>query len=149
MNGQNKETKEGFIKGFRHPRKAELATALLSGEATVESLAAAGFGRVNVLEMARTIRHNVAGMEEFNFEWPRDIEVTVAKVAPVAETVAPEAEVPTATPEATPEVVPETTPEAEVPVAPVAEVTPETVKPEATPEAEVPTAEITPEATQG
>lgn len=131
MNGQNNQTPEAFIGSFGHPRKAELATMLLSGEATIESLAEAGFGRITVLEMARGIRNNVIDMKEFDFEWPRDVEVEVAP-APVRT-----AEVATEETVVTPEVTPEAT------------VTPEVV-PEATvvaPEAEVPAAEVTPEAT--
>ncbi len=89
MNGNNTQTKEGFIGALGHPRKKELAAILLGENPTVEATAAAGFDRVTTLEMAREIKRNVQGMEDFSFEWPCDNKVAIAtpaKTEEVAET---------------------------------------------------------------
>jgi hypothetical protein len=82
MNGNNTTTAEGFVKNLSHPRKKELATMLLNGT-TIEALSAASFGRINVIEMARDIRRSVLGMEDFSFDYPRNVEqnVSAPKVA--------------------------------------------------------------------
>lgn len=145
MNGNNSQTKEGFLKSYGHPRKKELATMIFDGK-TEEEMLAAGFGRINILEMARAIRTSVAGMEGLKLNIPRQ---EVAPTEPVADTsapvepVAPAPEAPVAPTEDAPvaptePVVP--TPEAPVePTAPDATVT-EPVAPTAPVAPEVPTA---------
>lgn len=86
MNGNNTQTKEGFINALGHPRKKELAELLLTEGVTVEQVAAIGVNRVTALEMAREIRQSIQGMEEFSFEWPRDEKVEVAKIETKNET---------------------------------------------------------------
>lgn len=87
MNGNNTQTKQGFINALGHPRKKQLATILLGDNATVEAAAEAGFDRISTLEMARNIKQSVEGMKDFSFDWPRDNEVKVATPAATEETV--------------------------------------------------------------
>lgn len=83
MNGNNTQTKDGFISALGHPRKKQLATILLSENPTIESIAKAGFDRITTLEMIRSIRNSVEGMKDFSFEWPRNSDVKITKpVAP-------------------------------------------------------------------
>lgn len=79
MNGNNTQSKEGFINALGHPRKKELAEMLLAEEVNVEAVREAGYDRVTVAEMAREISRNVEGMEDFSVEWPAEVaEETVA-----------------------------------------------------------------------
>lgn len=70
MNGNNSTTHEGFIKALGHPRKQELAEMIIAG-ADVAAMKEAGFGRINILEMARTIKESVEGMEGLDIDIPR------------------------------------------------------------------------------
>lgn len=79
MNGNNTQSKEGFIKALGHPRKVQLAELLFAEDVSVEKIAEAGFNRISALEMAREIKRNVEGMEGFSFDWPRNTDVEVAK----------------------------------------------------------------------
>jgi hypothetical protein len=139
MNGHNQMTVEGFIKNLSHPRKQELATMLLNGT-TIEALDAAGYGRINVIEMATEIRQSITGMSDFVFDYPNKIEENVAPTeVSTPEVTTPDASVtaPVANPvpEVTTPVVPETEPQVpvaptesvndEVPAAPVAPAVPE------------------------
>lgn len=70
MNGNNSTTQEGFIKALGHPRKQELAEMIFAG-ADVAAMKEAGFGRINILEMARTIKESVEGMDGLDIDIPR------------------------------------------------------------------------------
>lgn len=70
MNGNNSQTKEGFIKSIGHPRKQELAEMIFAG-AEVSAMVEAGFGRITILEMARSIKTSVEGMEGLEIDIPR------------------------------------------------------------------------------
>ena len=112
MNGNNTQSKEGFIGTLGHPRKVELAEMLLAEEvASQQAFVDAGFNRITVLEMARDIRTNVEGMEDMSFDWPRDEEIVATPSDAGEETTTPEPESTEETVEevATPEVA---TPEA-------------------------------------
>jgi hypothetical protein len=63
-------TREAFLSRFGHPRKVELATMILD-RAPVDDLTAAGFGRLNVMEMARDIKLNVEGYGDLRYDIPR------------------------------------------------------------------------------
>lgn len=85
MENRNTQSKEGFLKTVTHPRKNELARMIFDGK-TPDEMLAAGFGRLNVLEMARQIRHNVEGMEGLDVDIPRGEEVAATEeVIPSAE----------------------------------------------------------------
>lgn len=64
-------TREDFIKGISHPRKVELANMIFDG-VSFEDMQNAGFGRINVLEMAREISRDVEGQEELSVEVPSE-----------------------------------------------------------------------------
>lgn len=70
MNGNNSQTKEGFIKSIGHPRKQELAEMIFAG-AEVSAMKEAGFGRITILEMARSIKTSVEGMDGLEIDIPR------------------------------------------------------------------------------
>lgn len=99
MNGNNSQTKEGFIKTLGHPRKQELATMICDG-AEVSAMLAAGYGRINIIEMARDIRNSVVGMEGLSIDVPREGHETVGEV-PAEVEVATTNAAPTPAPEAT------------------------------------------------
>lgn len=70
MEGHNKLTREEFLKGVSHPRKKELAEMLLDGKSK-EEMVEAGYGRINILEMAREISRNVEDKKGFSVDFPR------------------------------------------------------------------------------
>lgn len=97
MNGNNSQTKEGFIKALNHPRKKELATIMInagSPEAAIAAAEEAGADRITIMEMGREIRRSVAGMEDFRIKMARrvveggeateDSNVVVAEETPAA-----------------------------------------------------------------
>lgn len=91
-NNSNTLSREGYLKTFGHPRKAELATMLLDG-ASVEELNAAGFGRINILEMASDIRLKVEGQKDFSIDIPRGTGMDSSSTEDIARTaVADDAE---------------------------------------------------------
>jgi len=69
MNGNNSQSKEGFIASLSHPRKKELATMLFEGS-TMLAMHKRGFNDLLVKEMSRDIRSNVEGMQTFTVESP-------------------------------------------------------------------------------
>lgn len=71
MKGNNSSTREAFIKELGHPRKIELANMIFDG-ASVEEMKNAGYGRINILEMAREISRDVEGQENLSIDIPRD-----------------------------------------------------------------------------
>lgn len=101
MNGNNSQTKEGFIKSIGHPRKQDLANMIFDG-AEVSAMREAGFGRINILEMARNIKHSVEGMEGLDIDIPRTEgdDEPVSEEAPAEATTEAEVTAPTA-PDAT------------------------------------------------
>jgi len=73
MNNNNSVTREAFVASFTHPRKQELANMLLDG-ATKEQLEAAGFSRINALEMSTAIRTSIIDKQDFSLDWERSQE---------------------------------------------------------------------------
>lgn len=71
-------SREAFIKSLSHSRKIELANMILD-DASVEDMKNAGFGRINILEMARKISADVEGKEDFSLDIPNDEAETVGE----------------------------------------------------------------------
>lgn len=75
MNGNNSQTREGFIKALSHPRKKELAELMLnaeSPEAAVKAAQDSGADRITIMEMGREIRQSVEGMQDFRIKVIRE-----------------------------------------------------------------------------
>lgn len=83
MDNRNSYSKEAFLKELAHARRIELATMLMDG-ASIAELTAAGFSRNIVIAMSSQIKNNVAGMEDFSFEYPRKEETSAVRKERIA-----------------------------------------------------------------
>lgn len=93
-----KYNKDTFIESLSHPRQVELAEMIFN-EASPEEMVEKGYGRINVLEMAKKIAVNVEGFDDFVYDFPKDEAQAEAEVDPEAEGPKPEGH--SATPEET------------------------------------------------